>query len=477
MGGIFINYRRGDHDDVVLLLGRLLSDYFDPEQIFLDILSIRLGTRFPKVLPERVLDSEVVLVIIHPQWLTSCNTDGSRRIDDEHDWVRRELVLALQARKKIIPILLDNTSMPAREELPKSIQPLVEWQAYRIRTDSRDGDIETLISQVKRLVAPIWESSDAIENTSSQPPGRWLAVLTGALTVLLLVAPSALVLNAASPVAGELPVAFYLAGWSLLLMCAPFLTAAAVWGTQLIINSAERELHSLPTNRYNRRVAVPLAVTVLAAPLAVAVSLGSGLGVLISVLIACVGVVYVSTRQSQTERIEAELQRNWSYRLPSRVHPALLRQGVTLLDQRMQGWSRPVSAEQSEKAASMLDALDNGANRLCGATGQGRRHWLAERPWWTAAYILWLAVTVGLAAATAVSLLQAGQTPGRTLLLPVFALLIGGVLAWGTMDVVYRRHRRRNDAVAAEVAENVRKLRRELDVLVAPRLARGSSGI
>jgi hypothetical protein len=46
-------------------------------------------------------------------------------------------------------------------------------------------------------------------------------------------------------------------------------------------------------------------------------------------------------------------------------------------------------------------------------------------------------------------------------------LLITGALSWGTMDLIYRRHRWRARTVAAEVIENVGRLRRHLDNLIA----------
>jgi len=155
MGGIFISYRRGGHIDVVSSLGDRLAEYFGCDQVFLDISSIRLGARFPDVLKERLHDSEVVLAVIHAQWFTECNANGIRRLDDKEDWVRQELEIALQADKKIIPILLDEVPTPGADELPESIRDVSTRQAHRIRAGSRDSDIEELISQVHNDVAPL----------------------------------------------------------------------------------------------------------------------------------------------------------------------------------------------------------------------------------------------------------------------------------------------------------------------------------
>jgi len=295
-----------------------------------------------------------------------------------------------------------------------------------------------------------------------------LAVLTTVLAVLLLAAPSVLALTAVPPTPGEVPVAFQLAGWSLLLMCAPFLATAAVGAFRSSINSAERDLHGVSASKYNTRAAMPLTAAALASPLVIAVSLDSGFGILISVLIASLGFIYAARKMIRSEKNEDKLRENWSYRLPTLLYPAVLRQGVALLDGRLKRWSRPLSKEQRERALWMLNALDEGAEKIRKAAERGRWRWLTDRPWWIIAYTLWVAITVGLAAAAVVPPLRTGQASWHASLLPVFALLVGGALSWGTMDFVYRQHRWQSRAVAAEVTENVRELRQHLDDLVAP---------
>lgn len=468
MDGIFISYRRGDHIDVVSALGRRLVESFGSDQVFLDTEALRPGDRFPGKLEKAVLDSAVVLTVIHAQWLAECNVNGVRRLDEPNDWVRKELELAVQNGKKIIPILLDETPMPWREQLPESIRDVADCQAHRIRADSRGSDIEELVSQVDGDVALSWTPADVIETTPSRRPARWLVALAAVLAVLSLAAPSVLALTAAPLTRGELPGTFQLAGWSLLFMCAPFLAAAFVGIFQSGINSAERDLHSAPVGKYHTRAALPLAVVTLACPLVIAVSLGNGLGILITGLIAALGLIYVASEKLRHEKNEDELRTSWAYRLPARPHPVVLRQGVALLGDQLKKWHRPLSKEKREKALWMLDALDQGAERIRETAERGRRCWLADRPWWIIGYMLWVAITVGLAAATAVALLRTGYASWRVFSLPVSALVVSGALSWGTMDFVYRRHRWQGRTVATEVTQNVEKFRRRLNDLLVP---------
>lgn len=116
----------------------------------------------------------------------------------------------------------------------------------------------------------------------------------------------------------------------------------------------------------------------------------------------------------------------------------------------------------------MLDTLDRAAEKMREAAHRGRWCWLKDHPWSITLYILWAAVTTGVAMAAVVLLLRVGRPISwHVYLLPVFVLLASGALCWGTMDLGYRWDRWVGQAVAAEIAENVEKLRRHLDSLAA----------
>ena len=471
LGGIFINYRRGDHIDMVSVLDNRLAQHFGRDQVFLDVSSIPPGAQYPDVLKKRLLSCDVVLAVIHAQWLTECSANGTRRLDDEGDWVRQELELALQGGKKIIPVLLRDVPMPGAGDLPESICDVVDWLAHRIRVDSPNSDIEELISQIECDVAPIWTPSDAIETVTSWQPGRWLTILTAALAIVVLAAPSVLALNTAPPARGfgEASLVLGFAIFSLLLMCAPLGAVAVVMLFRSSINFVERDLHGVSAGEYNKRVMMPLIVVMLAPPLLIWAPRDSELGILIWLLFALWSLVYVGTKMIRREKVEDELRRNWSYQLPTLLYPLVLRQGVTLLENQLKGWTRPLSKERRERAMWMLDALGRGAEKMREGAQRGRWCWLSDHPWLITVYTLWVAVTTGLTMAAVVSLLRIGRQPSwHVYLLPVFVLLASGALCWGTIDLGYRRHRWEGRMVAAEVTENVKKLRRHVDGLAAP---------
>src|SRR5712691_9725484 len=105
-GGVFINYRGVDSRSYGALLYTELSRHFGEDLVFLDSESIPAGADFAEELLARVRGCRVLLAVIGPRWLTTVGA-GGRRIDDPADWVRRELVEALTAGVRVIPVLTD----------------------------------------------------------------------------------------------------------------------------------------------------------------------------------------------------------------------------------------------------------------------------------------------------------------------------------------------------------------------------------
>jgi hypothetical protein len=62
-----------------------------------------------------------LVALIGPDWLDARGDDGSRRLYDAADFVRREIALALDRGKTVIPVLFDDTPMPPRQRLPEPL--------------------------------------------------------------------------------------------------------------------------------------------------------------------------------------------------------------------------------------------------------------------------------------------------------------------------------------------------------------------
>ncbi|MBD2461345.1 SUMF1/EgtB/PvdO family nonheme iron enzyme [Oscillatoria sp. FACHB-1407] len=158
---IFISYRRSDSDEAVNLMYRALIAHFGQGQVFLDRESIPGGANFAEQIKPAVENSKVMLVVIGSDWLNA--KDGwKRRLDNPDDWVRQEIELALKNKRYVIPVLLNEATIPRKEELPQSIQGLLGANACRLITRENttlfkagmEGIIEAIEGNVPALKPP-----------------------------------------------------------------------------------------------------------------------------------------------------------------------------------------------------------------------------------------------------------------------------------------------------------------------------------
>jgi pterin-4a-carbinolamine dehydratase len=142
----FISYRRTDSQQAALGLFSQLRARLGSDCVFMDRSGISAGDAWPERLRERVNQSTVVLALIGPGWLTSADSYGRRRLDLPNDWVRNELIAAIDSGKPVIPILIGSTlTMPPAEALPHELARLAEFQQYGLRDERWDADLNGLV--------------------------------------------------------------------------------------------------------------------------------------------------------------------------------------------------------------------------------------------------------------------------------------------------------------------------------------------
>jgi hypothetical protein len=96
MRRIFISYSRKD----IAFVRRLAGDLEDAGyEVWWDVSNLRGGDEWVRVIPDAIDTSEYVIVVLSPHAIAS-------------EWVRREYTQALHRNKKIIPLMLVNTTMP-----------------------------------------------------------------------------------------------------------------------------------------------------------------------------------------------------------------------------------------------------------------------------------------------------------------------------------------------------------------------------
>jgi CHASE2 domain-containing sensor protein len=145
----FISYRRSQNGWQARDIRRELARRYGDTSAFMDTSSIEYGETFPDRIATAIRGCSVMLVLIGPHWLNPI--DGTRRIDDPDDWVRREIEAGLQRREAVVvPVLLDGAQAPTDAELPEPVKRLAALHAVAITGDDLTADIDNLVRSVER---------------------------------------------------------------------------------------------------------------------------------------------------------------------------------------------------------------------------------------------------------------------------------------------------------------------------------------
>jgi hypothetical protein len=188
---VFISYRRSDTGAYAgAVAQRLAALQF--ESVFQDREDIALADNYADRIREGLGECGVVLVLMGPSWLTVRNGAGTRRLDDEADWVRREVSLALELRKPVVPVLFDGTRVPDVASLPPDLAALATTQGYDVNGSYLERDLDDLARRLERDLVAAHAATVAPRTASSPDFVRqlqyiWMAL--GGLTLLLAVVP------------------------------------------------------------------------------------------------------------------------------------------------------------------------------------------------------------------------------------------------------------------------------------------------
>jgi hypothetical protein len=179
---IFINYRV---QDTAAETGRLvdaLKQAFYEDQIFMDIEKLEPGVDFRQALARSLETCDVLFAIIGTEW-TGTDKNGNSRIKQPEDWVRIELETAFKRDIRAIPILMGGASLPAMEDLPESLYPLLNRQTYEISNKRWSYDTEQLINFLKKIGFTPKKPEPPLPQQSAGV-GKWLIYGLFALAVL-----------------------------------------------------------------------------------------------------------------------------------------------------------------------------------------------------------------------------------------------------------------------------------------------------
>ena len=173
---VFISYRRTDAQSASRQLAEALKLRFGQENVFLDTRDIATGAEWRSDTLGRVQAADVVLAIIGPHWAEAADDRSRRSVLEraEEDLVRMEIETAFTHGAIVIPVLVDDAEMPARETLPRPFRPLADVQAQTLHHTSWDRDVEALAEALSHLSTrpKPWEPSPETPASKHGPPGR-----------------------------------------------------------------------------------------------------------------------------------------------------------------------------------------------------------------------------------------------------------------------------------------------------------------
>ncbi|MEW6533593.1 MAG: TIR domain-containing protein [Thermodesulfobacteriota bacterium] len=144
---VFISYRREDTSGFARLIYERFGKVFGQDHVFMDVVDLKPGDDYVQEIDDAVEKCQVLLVLIGRGWLSASDEHG-RRLDNPHDWVRLEIVAALQRGIRVIPVLLEDAPMPKESELPKDLLGLARRNGFAMRHTRFDDDVSHLLKFV-----------------------------------------------------------------------------------------------------------------------------------------------------------------------------------------------------------------------------------------------------------------------------------------------------------------------------------------
>ncbi len=169
---VFLSYRRGDVGGYAGRLTDALLQRLGAKGVFQDVTAIAPGQDFTAAIDRALDDSDAVLAVIGPGWLTAATPQGAPRLFEANDYVRLELARTLHRNVRVVPVLVGGASLPAAADLPDQIQGLVQRQAVVLHDETWHQDVEGLVRSLR--------GEPAVRTRRSR---RWL--VAGAVAVAL----------------------------------------------------------------------------------------------------------------------------------------------------------------------------------------------------------------------------------------------------------------------------------------------------
>jgi TIR domain len=148
--GVFISYRRKESSHIAGRLYDRLVERLGEARVFMDVDSIKPGQDWTEAISRAVAQCGLMLVLIGHQW--GQMRRGAARIIETDDPVRLEVEAAFDQGIPIIPVLLEDATMPRHADLPETLAKLTHLQAIHLRHESFKSDVANLLAFVQEVL-------------------------------------------------------------------------------------------------------------------------------------------------------------------------------------------------------------------------------------------------------------------------------------------------------------------------------------
>ena len=192
MSKIIVSYRRSDSAAITGRIFDRLVDRYGEESVFMDIDRIPFGTDFRHHIQDALQGADVLLAVIGPTWLGK-SADGKSRIIDEADPVKVEIEAALKQGLTVIPVLVDNATMPGAADLPESIRdfayinaaPIDVGRDFRAHMERLTRSIDGIVGTDKAAMEVVLARGYPDAPKASSWSARRMAAVIGSVAVVL----------------------------------------------------------------------------------------------------------------------------------------------------------------------------------------------------------------------------------------------------------------------------------------------------
>ena len=141
---VFVSYRRSDSRHATGRLRAVLAREFGRENVFYDVDSVGFGADFREVINATLQGVDALIVVVGPNFELD-------RLSQPNDYVRMEILEALRLGKGIVPVLVDEATMPGPDQLPADLESFAYRNTAPLRADPDfDTDAARLVRDLRR---------------------------------------------------------------------------------------------------------------------------------------------------------------------------------------------------------------------------------------------------------------------------------------------------------------------------------------